>query len=81
MHLNDQIALGQIREILGLRPSCSLASLVAAVRETKAAADLAGAALQTKARPTLGDATDPIRRPITRRIFRAPMDLNPTVHG
>lgn len=65
-HLNDQIALGQIREILGLRPSCSLASLVAAVRETKAAADFAGAALQAKK---------------ARRIFRAPMDLNPRLHG
>ncbi len=35
-HLNDQIALGQIREALGLRPSVSLAQVVAAVRELKA---------------------------------------------
>jgi len=76
MHLNDQITLGQIREILGLSRRCSLAALVAAVRETKAAADLAGAALEAK-RPTLGEATDPIRRPINRRTFkpRSPMDL------
>jgi len=59
-HLNDQIALGQIREILGLRPSASLSAVVAAVRETKAAADLAGAALQAKK---------------ARRVFRAPLDL------
>ena len=45
-HVNYQICVDQIRDILGLRPQASLAAIVAAVRETKSAADLAGSALQ-----------------------------------
>jgi hypothetical protein len=44
-HINYQICLDQIRDILGLRPQASPAAIVAKVRETKAAADLAGHAL------------------------------------
>lgn len=47
-HLNDSIALDQIRGSLGLRPQASCAEVVRAVRETKATADLAGAALQVR---------------------------------
>jgi hypothetical protein len=43
---NLEITLSQIRGILRLPPQASCADLVAKVRETKSAADLAGAALQ-----------------------------------
>lgn len=44
--INYQVALREIGEILGLPATASPYSVVCKVRETKAAADLAGSALQ-----------------------------------
>lgn len=45
-HTNLEICISQIRGILKLSPQACCADIVAKVRETKAAGDLAGAALQ-----------------------------------
>ena len=50
-HANLEICLAQIRGILGLRPHAPCAEIVAKVRETKAAADLAGEALKLRQDP------------------------------
>lgn len=47
-HNFNRIALHQIRDILKLPPQASHADIVAKVRETKSAADLAGSALLLK---------------------------------